>query len=314
MANVFDSIPKRGCLLLPAADVTSLWSGEPLACRLVVGYCYHENMPTNTYKGYTAGPFGQIHYQQAGKQTDPAVVLCHQSPSSSEMFRAAYHPLAAHGLRVIGIDTPGFGMSDVPDHPPSIEEYATAIAACIRSLGLNGVTLLGHHTGASIAAEVAVAEPELVARLILNGVPVMTAEERAQYSQALKDSPDVEPRPDGSHLMAMWERRIRFTPGWTSLSAMHLGVLQMFIAGDTAWYGHRAAFDHDAVATIKAIRQPTLILTNTGDDIYYAAARARELRPDFAYAELAGGTHDIVDEQPQAWSDVVAAFALKQDP
>jgi len=270
-------------------------------------------MPTNTYKGYTDGPFGQIHYQQAGKVDNPVVVLCHQSPSSSEMFRAAYQPLAAHGLRVIGIDTPGFGMSDVPDHPPTIEEYATAIAACMRALGVSAVTLLGHHTGAAIAAEVAVAEPGLVARLILNGAPLMTADERAQYSQALKDSPSVETQADGSHLMTMWQRRIRFTPGWTSLDAMQLGVIQMFIAGDTAWYGHRAAFAHDATVAIEAIQQPTLILTNTGDDIYYTAARAQKLRPDFAYAELEGGTHDIVDEQPQAWSDIVAAFALEQD-
>jgi pimeloyl-ACP methyl ester carboxylesterase len=270
-------------------------------------------MPTNTRKGYVDGPFGQIHYQQAGELGHPIIVLCHQSPSSSEMFRAAYHPLAEHGLQVIGIDTPGFGMSDVPDHPPSIEEYAAAIGACIGTLSTAPVTLLGHHTGAAIAAELAVAAPNQVERLILNGPPVMTAEEREQYSQALKDAPPVEPQADGSHLTAMWERRQYFTPGWTSLSAMHLGVIQMFIAGETDWYGHRAAFAHDIAVPLGKVQQPTLILTNTGDDIYYAAARARALRPDFHYTELAGGTHDIVDEQPGAWSQVVANFALGKD-
>jgi hypothetical protein len=33
------------------------------------------------------------------------------------------------------------------------------------------------------------------------------------------------------------------------------------------------------------------------------------MRPDFfAYAELTGGSHDIVDEQPDAWVRVVTDF------
>ena len=53
-----------------------------------------------------------------------------------------------------------------------------------------------------------------------------------------------------------------------------------------------------------------LILTNTGDDIYYAAQRARTLRPDFAYIELEGGTHDIVEEQPDEWTRAVVEFLV----
>jgi hypothetical protein len=44
---------------------------------------------------------------------------------------------------------------------------------------------------------------------------------------------------------------------------------------------------------------PTLLLTNTGEDLYEATQRSRDLRPDFfAYQALQGGTHDIIDEQP----------------
>jgi pimeloyl-ACP methyl ester carboxylesterase len=53
---------------------------------------------------------------------------------------------------------------------------------------------------------------------------------------------------------------------------------------------------------------PTLLLTNTGEDLYAATRRARALRPDFAYVELEGGTHDIVDEQPAAWAAAVSEF------
>ena len=121
-------------------------------------------------KGYADGPFGQIHYQEAG--SGAALLLLHQSPSSSEMFEAAYQPLAERGIRAIGVDTPGFGQSHVPDEQPWIPDYANAIRSVIDHLELERTAVLGHHTGASIAAELAVMEPERVTRVVLNGAPV----------------------------------------------------------------------------------------------------------------------------------------------
>lgn len=265
-------------------------------------------MGTRITRGYVDGPYGQIHYRRAGE--GPVLVLLHQSPSSSEMFHEAYPRLAGAGLTVIGLDTPGFGMSEVPDRPPSIGDYAAALVAAIHALGDTPVALLGHHTGASIAAEMAATEPDLIHRVILNGPPVLTQAERDEYRNALKNAPPIEILPDGTHLQALWDRRVFFTPGWSNVEAMHRGIVQMLLAGKTEWYGHHAAFGHDIAEPIARITQPTLILTNTGDDIYYTAQRARELRPDFAYAELEGGTHDIVDEQPDAWCEIVARFVL----
>ena len=51
-----------------------------------------------------------------------------------------------------------------------------------------------------------------------------------------------------------------------------------------------------------------MILTNTGDDIYFAAKRAASLRPDFKLKELLDGTHDIVDEQTDQWAKSVTDF------
>ena len=263
-------------------------------------------MPTTTRKGYADGPTGQIHYQQAG--AGQPLILCHQSPASSDMFRLVYHRLAEAGIRAIGIDTPGFGMSDVPEEIPSIQDYADAMLAVLDHLHVNQCAALGHHTGASIVAELAVRAPQRVSRIILNGPAALTEDERNEFRKALKEAPPFEIRPDGSHLTNIWERRVHFTPGWTSVEGMHWGVVQMLIAGETEWYGHNAAFAHDINVPLKAITQPTLILTNTGDDIYYAAERVRALRPDFAYAELVGGTHDIIEEQPDAWTNVVVGF------
>ena len=270
-------------------------------------------------KGYADGPFGQVHYQiasplvgstdnQSGDSGTATLILCHQSPSSSEMFGPAYAPLAQAGIRAIGIDTPGFGQSAAPAGKHSIRGYAEAVTAVMDHLNITRASILGHHTGASIAAEVAASWPDRISRVILNGPAVMTREERETIRTAIHAAPRIKPVANGQHLVDLWNKRVQFTPGWTSLTAMHNGVVQMLLAGDSDRAGFDAAFDHDIAVPIRKITRPCLILTNTGDDLYDASQRARELRPDFSYYELTGGTHDNVDEQTEAWVAAVADF------
>lgn len=260
-------------------------------------------------KGYADGPDGQVHYRDSGMGRP--LLLLHQTPCHLGQFDPAWELLVRAGIRAIGIDTPGYGQSDATRGTPTIAAYARAAAAVLDHLGLRSADVLGHHTGASTAAELAVAEPRRIRRVILNGPPLFTPDERATYLQAIKEAPRPGPHADGSHLLAVWERRKRFTPGWTSVSAMHRGVVMMLAAqlqGDGERPGYTAAFAHDIGVPLRAITQPGLILTNTGDDLYATSCRARDLRPDFAFVALQGGTHDIVDEQPGEWAAAVSAF------
>jgi hypothetical protein len=50
------------------------------------------------------------------------------------------------------------------------------------------------------------------------------------------------------------------------------------------------------------------LLDNTGDALFVLSSHLRVLRPDFLSVALQGGTHDIVDEPPQPWCEVVAAL------
>ncbi len=255
-------------------------------------------------RGYVEGPFGQIHYYEAG--AGAPLVLLHQSPVCGRMFERALPHLAQAGIRAIALDTPGFGNSDVPDAPPSVTQYADALGAALDGLGLFAPHILGHHTGAGIACNFVARHGARARSLILNGPPVFTPEALA----AFKDH-TLAPLPvykDGSHLQERWDKRVAFSPGWSDEVAMHRRLVDQMWAGDTWWYGHAAAFAYDMAPDLMAVRAPSLILTNTGDDIYDLALRARDMRPDMAFVELEGGTHDIVDEQPHAWSRAVAAF------
>ena len=262
-----------------------------------------------TRRGYVHAPCGHVHYRTYrpdAADDSPVLVLSHQSPSSSLMYEAAYPRLVAAGIACIGVDTPGFGHSDIPDPRPSVLDYAAIFAPVLDHFGLARAHFIGHHTGAANVTAFAVRHPERVASLILNGPPIYDAAELAE--RRARPHVPIPLTEDGSHLKQRWDGRLKVTPGWTNIYAMHRNLLGTLWAGDTAWYGHKAAFEYDLMADFMRLTSRTLILTNTGDDLYHMAVRAQALRPDMAYRELEGGTHDIVDEQPQAWTDAVAAF------
>jgi hypothetical protein len=67
-------------------------------------------------------------------------------------------------------------------------------------LGLRSVDRLGRGSGAAVA--ITVARPSLVHRLILHDLPLLTAAERARFSQDY--TPPIEPTLDGRHLYKAW--------------------------------------------------------------------------------------------------------------
>lgn len=258
----------------------------------------------NLRRAYIEGPYGQLHLTIAGEGTP--LILLHQSPLSGDQFRAAMPLLAEAGFCAVAMDTPGFGQSDRPAAPVGIAGYADAIPAVLHAMGWRKSHILGHHTGASIAASLAARHPELVDRLILNGVALLSDEERAHFAQ-FRFAP-LEPQADGSHLLAAWNQRLAASPGWSNLAAMHRYVTALLANPSHYFWGFEAAFAYDMAADLKVIATPTLIFSNTGEDLYAASQRAHALRPDFAFAALDGGTHDIIDEQPHAWVAAVSAF------
>jgi pimeloyl-ACP methyl ester carboxylesterase len=85
-------------------------------------------------KGYADGPFGQLHYMTAGE--GHPLLMTHQSPDSLVQFEPVMSLLADAGIQAIAVDIPGYGMSDTPDHPPSIAEYAQIAPAVLDHFGL----------------------------------------------------------------------------------------------------------------------------------------------------------------------------------
>jgi pimeloyl-ACP methyl ester carboxylesterase len=263
-------------------------------------------------RGYLDGPTGQIHYRRcvgraAGGETGEPLVLLHQSPLSSTQFEAVMPALAAAGFDVLALDMPGFGMSDVAAEGATLEDFASIISAGLRAMGWTSANLVGHHTGAVLGAVFAAAYPKAVRKLVLNGFPLLGKAERDHFATFYFGPKD--PKPDGSHLLIAWENRLRSTPGWSDIRLMHRYTVEALHRDGSNWRAFPLVISADLEAVLKRIVVPTLMFTNTGEDLYESTRRAWQLRPDFfAYAELQGGTHDIVDEQPQAWVETIDRF------
>lgn len=226
---------------------------------------------------YIDGPSGQIHLAEAGR--GPSVLLLHQTPRSWDEFRQVMIELKGH-IHLIAMDLPGMGSSDQHPAGPSIENFAAAAAATIEQSGNAPMAVCGHHTGGVVAVELASSHPHLVKKLILSSTPWIDAKERAR--RAVKQPIDtIEPCPDGSHLLALWNRRAPFYHGNTD-QLTHL-VRDALRADDPA-SGHRAVDRYRMEEAVERVRCPVTIVEHAADP--FASPHTPILQQRFHAAEV----------------------------
>ena len=258
-------------------------------------------------RGYFAAPAGHGHFRRGGASGGVPLVLLHQSPLSSLQFEAVLPLLQARGFDTVALDMPGFGMSDAAPSSATIEDYSAILPAALDFFRWPAAHLLGHHTGAVVVAVFASSQPARVQKLVLNGFPLLSSAEREHFAGFYFGPKD--PLEDGSHLLTAWQNRLRSTPGWTDLELMHRYTVEALYRGTTNWRAFPLVIGADLQGLLLGLNVPTLLLTNTGEDLYDATRRSHALRPDFFdYRELEGGTHDITDNQPEAWVEVVSGW------
>ncbi|WP_439532786.1 alpha/beta fold hydrolase [Polymorphobacter sp.] len=253
------------------------------------------------WRGYVDGLWGQVHYRAAGEGAP--LLMVHQSPWSSMQYHAVLPRLAALGMAVRAPDSPGYGMSDPAPEGVTIADHADNLVAVIAAMGLGSVTVVGHHTGALIAASLAARYPALVSRVVLDNCPFYTPDERETRLRGHGGTLEI--RPDGSHLTERWALMRRVADKEMTDASIQLAVMAWCEAGrDT---GHRAAFSHDAGPDIAAIAAPVLLIASRTDPICGHADRIAAVRPEFARAELPGGTGSVL-ENPEGWVAALQPF------
>ncbi len=253
-----------------------------------------------------AVPQGTLHYAEAGR--GDAVLLLHQTPRSWNEYREVL-PLLGASRRAIAMDTIGFGDSSaLPPGRDTIEAWAEAALALLDALDVDRAHLVGHHTGAVIATHIAASAPERTRSVVLSSCPFDDAEERATHLRGRAVVDDVDRRPDGSHVLELWQTRAPFYPpdGTDLLESYLIDALK---AGPRAAEGHQVVARYDMEAAVRYIRCPVLLIGAPDDPhAYPALARLREALPQAEVTEIAGGMVPLPDQLPEAFAAAVTGF------
>jgi pimeloyl-ACP methyl ester carboxylesterase len=243
--------------------------------------------------GYVDYRYGQLHYTLATpavpeRSRRTPIAMIHQTVNASIESRALFDELARDRV-VLALDTPGYGGSDGPAEPITIEQYAAAIAEGLRGLGYGRrrpIDVIGLHTGALIAAELAIAEPAMIRRAALSGVYVVPEE---RWKKAVDSLPRYQTSAEFFDWFVSMLPRLRqyaqqrgiADADWGRITAESLRPLVR------REFGHDAAFRYAARAPqrLPMVKQPVLLLA-LGDSLRQPTLDSRPLFRNVQVADL----------------------------
>jgi len=249
-------------------------------------------------KGYARTHHGQVHYRRLGTGS-VTFLLIHWLPLSSRMYAPLMPLLAARGFDVLAVDLLGYGRSDPRPTDWSMAAWADNLEEVLTDLGCDTVVALGGHTGACVAAELAVRHHQRVERVILDGCPLPTPELRATF-RSMRAAQRPAPQPDGSH-EALIFKTVRTTyehylPGFTvtpaNLERLWLAMID-YLETDFVSSAPISA-DYDLAVTLTKITQSLTLLSAETDTLFPTFKAARQLVPH-AHAHLFAGDHPLHD-------------------
>ena len=228
-------------------------------------------------RGYVDVADRQMHYRIAQPadmaRTATPIVCLHQTPTSSIEFEALIRELAVDRL-VFAPDMPGYGGSEGPAEPQGLEFYADALAGAIqvagvRAAGTGRPVLYGYHSGAVMAAQIALSHPSWVAGIVLHGFPFRPKSERLERIEALPRDLDLETYFE--KVQWYYDMHVRRGPDSISLHQRTRNFAQDMIAGPRFWFAYDAVWrwPYDerlpqiavpslAIAADEMLREPTI--------------------------------------------------------
>ncbi|WP_067674454.1 alpha/beta fold hydrolase [Nocardia miyunensis] len=255
-------------------------------------------------RGYVDTRWGQLHYSSTGSGPR-TVVLLHETPLNHAAFQRLI-PLLSDTFRVVAFDSPGYGESDGPVAPTSIEEYAETVGAAIETLGLDQIVLYGAHTGGSLALHLgAVTVAERVHGIALSGLPFYTDEVRG--AKVVRAVPPV--ADDGSHLLDtfLWEP--------DTYDAEMRSRLVAGVARDqqTAYRAFHAVYTYEPAKVIDRIGCPVTLLSHPGDPLFDADNRFSAAVPGARQVVVDTERLPVYWTKPEVVASEIAALAASAD-
>jgi len=226
---------------------------------------------------YIDGPFGQVHCRSWGDDSSLAPVIClSPAPFSSKAY-LTLAPLLAEQRRVIAVDYPGYGESDLTVNEPTIGDFASAVLAVIEHcFNSRTVNLFGFHSGCLVAAELAVMSPSKVNHLLLVDVPFFNVEKQAELRSSMAERLPLDT--ELASLEKTWNFCVRSKLDYIELQRAYQMFVDHISSGE---YGNRAfhaAFNYPCEERFKLVTAQTSVFatTSTLRELTYQTAKIIE--------------------------------------
>lgn len=131
----------------------------------------HQSLPSEVLimrTRITVSPGVELDVIQSGDPTGVPLVLLHGLSDSNASMRVLMDRLP-RGVRTIAITQRGHGESSKPAGPYTTDAFVADLAASLDQLGVGKAVIYGHSMGSVVAQRFAVAHPQRVAGLVLEG-------------------------------------------------------------------------------------------------------------------------------------------------
>jgi pimeloyl-ACP methyl ester carboxylesterase len=232
-------------------------------------------------------------------------------------------PVFGAERRVVAIDLPGFGHSPMPDGEISISGYARVLDRLMGELGMDAAAVVGNSMGGFIAAELAIAFPARVERLVLvsaAGVST-TANPRAQRALPTLRRMETTLLTSGAWVASKSDtvaRRARLRDALLNVVTRHPGRLPAALAAEQLRGAGKPGFiqalqavlDYDVRERLPEIACPTLIVWGEADRLIPVrdADVFAELIPNSRKVLFADTGHMAMLERPAAFNALLEEF------
>lgn len=168
-----------------------------------------------------------------------------------------------------------FGRScDIDFQPSSITYYVEVFMLLIKQIGISKYHVLGHHSGASIAIEMAVSYADQVLSLCISSPALLNSEEQAGFA-ATELTHYNKPTRDGTHWNKSWDFINSENP-W------ELNELQdLTLDATRAWVGrvqiYTCVFSQPILELLGQVKCPILALSSLRGVLYKFMPKVKEL-------------------------------------
>jgi pimeloyl-ACP methyl ester carboxylesterase len=232
-------------------------------------------------------------------------------------------PVLAGKHRVITLDLPGFGASPMPEEEITISGYARLLDRLLGELDIDAATVVGNSMGGFIAAELAIAHPQRVERLVLISAAGISTFENAGTMRAVPTLRRLE------RVLAMsgaWvasksdtvASRARLREATMNVVVRHPSRLPAALAAEQLRGAGKPGFmqalesilEYDVRERLPEIACPTLIVWGDGDRLINVrdAEVFAELIPDSRKVTFEDTGHMAMLERPAAFNALLEDF------